>query len=318
VTADPAGTDPAGAGAAGVGAAGGTRVGVVGLGAIGGGIAHRLLDQGYDVTVYNRTPGRAEAIAAHGARVASSLADLAGAVDLVLLSLADAAAVDAVCFGGAGAGLADRLPAGALVADLSTVSPDFARELAGRLARTGVRVLDACVLGNAQHAREGQLRFMVGGATEDLAAARPVLEAAGKEIVHLGGHGSGATMKLALNLVMGVQLQAMAEAVVLGQRAGLSRDTVLELIAASGFSSPVMRFKAGVMKRRAFERADFRLSLMRKDLTLALSAAQQLGVPMPACDAAHGVLTAAVDQRLGDQDCAAVLSYMEGVGGVRA
>jgi 3-hydroxyisobutyrate dehydrogenase len=290
------------------------RVGVAGLGAMGSGVAARLLEHGYEVAVYNRTAIRAEPLAAAGARVAATPADLGNSVDLVLLCLADAAAVDSVVFGEAG--LAPVLPYGALLADLSTIPPDFARRLAARLALCGVRALDACVLGNARHARDGELRIMVGGAEEDLAAVRPVLEAIGKEITHLGGHGAGATMKLALNLVMGIQMQALAEAVVFGERAGLPRETVLDLVAASGFSSPVMKFKAGVMRRRAFGRADFRLSLMRKDLTLVLADCQRLGVPMPACEAAYGALTAAVNQGLGDQDCAAILTYMERLSGL--
>lgn len=290
------------------------RVGVAGLGAMGSGVAGRLLDMGYEVCVYNRTANRAEPLAAAGARVAATPAELAGAVDLVLVSLADAAAVDAVVFGEDG--LAAGLAAGTLLADLSTVPPDFARTLAKRLAPRGVRTLDACVLGNAQHAKDGELRFMVGGAEDDLSAVRSVLEAIGKDITYLGGHGLGATMKLALNLLMGVEMQALAEAVVFGERAGLPRETVLDLIAASGFSSPVMRFKAGVMRRRAFGRADFRLSLMRKDMALVLAACQELGVPMPACEAAHGALTAAVNQGLGNQDCAAILSHMERMSGL--
>jgi 3-hydroxyisobutyrate dehydrogenase len=115
-----------------------------------------------------------------------------------------------------------------------------------------------------------------------------------------------------------VQLQALAEAIVFGERAGLPREQLIGMITASGFSSPVMRFKGGVMSRRAFERADFRLSLMRKDLLLALTDAQRLGVPMPATAASYDVLTGAVNAGLGDLDCAAVLTQAERLAGIQA
>jgi 3-hydroxyisobutyrate dehydrogenase len=309
-----AATGAAGTGMAGTGI---KRIGFAGLGAMGSGMATRLIQQGYELTVYNRTAERCEPLAALGARVASDPVELADGVDAVFVSLADAGAVLNVLFGPDGdGGTASRLAPGTIVADLSTVPPDFARTLAERLTTQGLRPLDTCVLGNAQHARDGELRFMVGGPAEDLAAIRPVLDAMGKEVTHLGDNGMGATMKLVLNLIMGVQMQAMAEAVVFGERAGLPRETVLRLIAASGFSSPVMKFKAGVMQRRAFGRADFRLSLMRKDMTLVLAACQQLAVPMPVCEATYTALTAAMHQGLGELDCAAVLSYMERASGL--
>jgi 3-hydroxyisobutyrate dehydrogenase len=127
----------------------------------------------------------------------------------------------------------------------------------------------------------------------------------------------GATAKVTMNLLMGVQLQVLAEAVVFGERAGLPREQLIEMIAVSGFSSPMMRFKAGVMSRRAFDRADFKLSLMRKDLLLALAAGQRTGVPMPATTASYEVLTMAVNAGLGDQDCAAVLTEVEHLAGKR-
>ena len=292
------------------------RIGVIGLGTMGGGMAHRLLDEGLAIAVCNRTADRRAPLEAAGAWGAATPAELAGRVDTVLLSLADQAAVEAVLFGADG--VVESLPAGGVVVNTSTVAPSFARSLAGRLAQSGHRVLDACVVGNGEHARQGELRFLVGGEPDALEAVRPVLDALGKEIAHLGPHGRGASMKVLLNMVMGIEMQALAEAAALGVKAGLPAEAVLRTIAGSGFGSPVMRFKAGVMTRRAFGRPDFRLALMRKDLALARAEAQELGVPLAAAEGTYSVLTAAVQQGMGDLDCAAVLAYMERISGVAA
>lgn len=237
-----------------------------------------------------------------------------------MLSLAEAAVVERVLFGSGSVGdgvlgedgALSTLPKGALVADLSTVPPAFAQELDVRVTRAGFRFLDSRILGNAEHARTGELRFMVGGRADDLDTARPVFEALSKEITHLGAVGAGATMKLVLNLLMGIEMQALAEAVVFGEKAGLPREAVIKAIAASGFSSPVMRFKCGVMARRAFDDPDFRLTLMRKDLGLVLDEARRLQVPMPTSAASWSALSGAVEEGLGDLDCAAILQYVEG------
>jgi 3-hydroxyisobutyrate dehydrogenase len=289
------------------------RIGVVGTGAMGSGMAIRLAEAGFEVSVYNRSRDKAAPLAEHGIRVAVDPADVAQPADALLLSLATGEAVSQVLTGPRGA-LAAARP-GTLFADTSTVSPEAARASAARIASAGHRALDTCVIGNAQHARGGELRFLVGGQAADLEALRPVLDVLAKEVVRVGGHGMGAAAKVAMNLLMGVELQALSEAIVFGERAGLSRQQLIDMISASGYSSPVMRFKGGVMARRAFGKADFKLSLMRKDLQLALTCAQQLGVPMPATAASCEVLTLAATAGLGDLDCAAVLAQMEQLAG---
>jgi 3-hydroxyisobutyrate dehydrogenase len=290
------------------------KIAFIGLGAMGGGMASRLLDSGAHVTVYNRTRAKGEELATRGAVLADTPAEAAAGAEVVFLSLATSEVVETLLFGPGG--VVETLPKGALVADMSTVAPDFAVALHSRLASTGHRGLDACVLGNAQHAKDGELRFMIGGTAEDVAAIRPVIAHLSKEIVHLGESGKGATAKLALNLLMGVEMQALAEAVVFGEKAGLDRSTLIRLIAASGYSAPVMKFKAGVMARRAFENPDFRLKLMRKDLGLVLAETQRLGVPMPATAASHDWLTNAKNQGLGEHDCASIIAILEQASGL--
>jgi 3-hydroxyisobutyrate dehydrogenase len=290
------------------------RIAFVGLGVMGGGVASRLVESGYEVAVYNRTRSKAEEVGELGAKVADSPADAAREADVVMLSLANQAVVSKLLF--EEGGVFESLREGSYVVDMSTVPPDFARELAGRARDGGYRALDACVLGNPFHARQGELRVMVGGDETDFRAVEPLLEGVGKEVTYLGESGMGATMKLVLNMLMGVQMPALAEAVVFGERAGLDREKILEMISKSGYSSPVMSFRCAIMGQRNFELAAFKLGLMRKDMTLVLSESQKLSVPMPVSESAYAMLTAAEQQGLGDLDVASILAFQERMSGL--
>jgi len=157
---------------------------------------------------------------------------------------------------------------------------------------------------------------MVGADEADFREVEPILHAIGKEVVYLGPNGMGATMKLVLNMLMGVQMTALAEAVVFGEQAGLPRDKILQMIANSGYSSPMMSFRCGMMGRRSFQQAAFKLALMRKDMMLVLNECQNLGVPMPVSESAYAMLTAAQQRGLGDLDVAAILAFMEQISGL--
>jgi 3-hydroxyisobutyrate dehydrogenase len=290
------------------------RIGFIGLGNMGSGMACRLAEADYPLAVYNRTSSKAEDAASLGAQVAQSPAQAASEADVVMISLADQNAVDGVLTGDDG--VFGSLPAGGCIVDMSTVPPDFARELGPRAAAAGYRALDACVYGAPQHARSGELRIMVGGEEQDFHAVEEILDALGKEITYLGPKGTGATMKLVLNMLMGVQMPALAEAIVYGERAGLPREKILQMIAGSGYSSPVMTFRCGLMGRRAFDHAAFRLALMRKDMMLVLAESQKLDVPLPVTESAYAMLTAAKQQGLGDLDVAAMLPFMERMAGI--
>jgi 3-hydroxyisobutyrate dehydrogenase len=290
------------------------RVGFIGLGNMGSGMASRLAESGCEVTVFNRTRAKSEALESIGAKVADSPGEAARHADVVMLSLADQHAVESMLFGPDGA--AESLRPGGYILDMSTVPPNFARELETKAAANGHHVLDACVLGAPEHARTGELRVMVGGSEEDFEAVHELLDTIGKEVTYLGAKGSGATMKLVLNMLMGVQMPALAEAVVFGERAGLERGKILEMIAKSGYSSPVMSFRCGMMGRRSFEQAAFKLSLMRKDMMLVLGQAQELGLPLPVSESAYSMLTAAKQQGLGDLDVAAMIAFQERLAGM--
>jgi 3-hydroxyisobutyrate dehydrogenase len=291
------------------------RLAYIGLGNMGLGMACRLAESGYDITVYNRTRAKAEEVAKLGARVADSPADAAAGADVAMLSLADEKAVTALLFGDEG--VLSSLREGGYVLDMSTVSPDFARDASERTREAGRHHLDACVYGAPMHARTGELRVMVGGEEEDFHTVEPILGViGGKQLAYLGPSGMGATMKLVVNMLMGVQMPALAEAVVFGERAGLPRDAILNMIAGSGYASPVMSFRCGMMRERRFENAAFRLSLMRKDMMLLLDESHRLGVPLPVSESAYSMLTAAAQQGLGDLDVAAILAFQERLAGM--
>jgi 3-hydroxyisobutyrate dehydrogenase len=290
------------------------RIGFLGLGNMGLGMACKLAESGYDLAVWNRTKAKGEDAEKLGARLADTPADAAKDADVLMLSLADQHVVEAVLYGDDGAIAA--LPEGALVVDMSTVPPDFARELAERAPETGHRALDACVFGAPMHARSGELRVMVGGPEEDVESIADIFDTIGKEVAHLGGSGMGATMKLVLNMLMGIQMPALAEAVVFGERAGIPREKILQMIAGTGYSSPVMTFRCPMIGERRFDNAMFKLGLMRKDMMLVLEQSQQLSVPMPVTESAYAMLTAAKAQGLGDLDVAAIVALQERMSGM--
>lgn len=268
-------------------------VAVVGLGTMGGGMAERVAETGAVLRVFNRTAGRAGA----GLDVAATPEEAALGADVVLVSVADDAALRDVLTGPDGVFVAEPR----LVVNATTVAPDTVREL----AELGP-LIDAGVLGNGQHARGGLLRWYVGGPDHLVRRAEPVLHALGRQVLHVGALGSGMTLKLIMNMVMGVEMQVLAEATGLGAAAGLDRRVVLDAVAGSGFAAPVMRFKAGRMARRSYERPDFRLRLMAKDLALATAEADRNGVVLPMAGAAASSHDEAVRRGHGDDDCAAI------------
>jgi 3-hydroxyisobutyrate dehydrogenase len=183
-----------------------------------------------------------------------------------------------------------------------TVAPEEVVRLVGGVGS----VLDVGMLGNREHARRGELRLFAGGEERVFAAGLPLLELLGKEVVYLGGLGSGMRMKLLLNLLMGVEVQALAEAVELAVAMGLDRELALSTIAGSGFASPVMAFKSRRLLAGRFDEPDFRLRLMAKDLLLAVGQAEGAGLRLPLAAAAAKTHVRATRLGHGEEDCAVV------------
>ncbi|MFC3987360.1 NAD(P)-dependent oxidoreductase [Actinoplanes siamensis] len=273
-------------------------VAVIGLGAMGSGMAASLLRAGFAVTVFNRTAARAEPLAALGASVAASATDAFAAAPVVVLSLADEAAVTEVLFG------AGSPPRGTTVVDTSTVSPTFARSAGERLSALGVDRVEACVIGNPPMAREGRLRILTAGDPAIAERVGPVLRACGQQVRHVGRSGLASTVKLAFNLLLGVQTAGLAEAVGLVEAAGLPRDVLLTALEHSGWRSPVLSFRAGYMAGHNYRPAGFRAELMRKDLDLACAEAAEHQVRLPVTERAAERFATVVRGGRGDEDAA--------------
>jgi 3-hydroxyisobutyrate dehydrogenase-like beta-hydroxyacid dehydrogenase len=276
------------------------RLGFIGLGAMGSRMAGRLLSAGYDLTVFNRQRERTRPLEDLGARVAPTPGAVARDAEVVLVSVADDRATEAVIAGTDGALSAAR--PGAVVVNTSTVSPALSRRLSEAALLKGVFLLDAPVSGSTPQAEEGQLVIFVGGEPAAYASAREILAVLGRESFYIGPAGSGSTMKLCVNALLGLGIQALAEAFALGMKMGLERDRLLDVLGATVVLSASQRSKLENVRKDAYPPA-FPLRLMLKDFGLILDTARSFSVAMPMTVVAQQVCAAeAARQRAGSRD----------------
>lgn len=283
-----------------------TRVGWIGLGLIGKPMAKRLVEAGYPTTLWNRTAGKTEDLAARGARVAATAREAAAAAEVVFTCVSDPPALEAVLWGDEGA-LAG-LRAGSVLVDSSTVSPALARRVAAACTERGAEFLEAPITGGTWGAEKGELVFLIGGEAKTLERAQPVLNHLGKKFFHLGPHGAGQTIKLAMNLIYALEVQALAESLALVTGAGLGAEKLLDVLGSSMGRAPVLDIKAPMMVAGDYK-PSFPLRLMHKDMGLALELANRLGVPLPAAAAARETYSAVKGAAEADVDYAAVMRY---------
>lgn len=283
----------------------GRQVGVVGLGGMGSGIAHALLDAGFAVTVHNRTAVKTVPLERAGAGVAESPGAVGATAEVLLLSLSDESVVEEVLFGD----LVGRLRPGTTVVDTSTVSPTYAHATSVRLAASGIRRVEACVVGNPHMARSGQLRVFAAGAQSDVDDVGDVLRAISQEVHYLGPTGRASVLKLAFNLLLGVQTAGLAEAVAFVEGAGMDRELLLAALENSGWRSPVLGFRAEFMRRRSYEPAGFRSTLMHKDLQLVHEEAAAYGVDLPLTSRTVERFSQVVAAGRGDEDAAVIVEF---------
>lgn len=286
------------------------KIGLIGLGLMGHPMGMNLLKAGYPLTVWNRTASRAAELVAAGATLAKSPKEVAAASDVLLTMVSDPPALEEVLWGANGkdAGGLAALKSGSIYIDCSTVSPALARKIAGACAGRGVRFLDAPVTGGDWGAKKGELVFMVGGDAETLKGVEPILGVMGKKWFHLGPNGAGQTIKLAMNMILALQVDALAEAIALVTGAGLKGESLVEVMQSSMARSGVLDVKAPNLLKGEFK-PSFPLRLMHKDLSLALDLANQLGVALPATAAARETYNYVKGAAKEDLDFSAVMKF---------
>jgi len=271
-------------------------------------IGLNLLKKGFSLTVWNRSPSRAEAVASQGARVAASPREVAAASDVLIMIVSDPPAVEQVLWGENGA--LSGLRRGAVLVDCSTVSPALARRSAAASSERGVEYLDAPVTGGTWGAEKGELVMMVGGPAETLKRVEPVFAAIAKRWFHLGPNGAGQSVKLAMNMLLALEVDALAEALALTRAAGIAGERVIEVMQSSMGRAPVLDVKAPMLLQRNYS-PSFPLRLMHKDLALAMDLARELGVNLPAGSAAERVYANVLSSAREDLDYAAIGRYWE-------
>jgi 3-hydroxyisobutyrate dehydrogenase len=286
-----------------------TTIAIVGTGRMGTAFAKRLIEVGYDVTVWNRTPSRTSAAAEAGAKVAPDLAAVAAA-DTILVSLTDAPAVDAAAAGLVRAGIS-----GKLVIDLSTLLPDETRALAERITAAGADFVDCPVGGTVAPALKGQLLGMAGGTEAAFERAKPVLEQLCRRVEHLGPAGTGAQMKLAVNLPLAIYWKTLAEALTMLEGSGIPAETAISLIADSSAGPTVLKNRAQVVidtLNGTDQPGTFDIAGLAKDLELSLRQAALGGRPMPLSEDTRKSYAEALSAGLGGFDGASLTRYLSG------
>ena len=274
-------------------------LGFVGLGTMGGRMTRRLLDAGHRVTGYNRTRARAQWLVDMGMVLADTPRAVADVSEVTFSMMANDDALLAVTEGDDG--VMAGMTSGKVYVDMSTVSPQVSRELAARTAERGAVMLDAPVSGSAVTVEAGTLSFMVGGDAATLERVTPYLKDIGPTITHVGGNGQAAAMKIAINLSLPVQVLAFSEGLLLAERSGIPRDVALEAMVNSVAASPMLKYRAPLIGDTTKE-ALFDVTMIQKDLELALEMGHELGVPLNTAAVTNQMLTTARGMGLGNKD----------------
>jgi 3-hydroxyisobutyrate dehydrogenase-like beta-hydroxyacid dehydrogenase len=291
-----------------------SKLGFVGLGAMGSRITKRLMSKGHEVTGYDIFPKeKAQDLISAGMKWADSGRAVCQAADFAFVMVTNTAALQGASEGPNG--LLAGLGPGKLLIDMSTVSPAVSRALAAKVREKGADMIDAPVSGSVSLVEAGKLSVMVGGTKEAFERAKPVLADIGQKVTYVGANGLALAMKVATNISVAVQMMAFAESVVLAEKAGVPRETIIEILTNSAIASPLVQYK-GPLVLQMPEQAQFNTIMMQKDMTLALDLARELHVPLPTSAATNELLSSAIAKGLGEKDFAIlykVLAEMSGV-----
>jgi 3-hydroxyisobutyrate dehydrogenase-like beta-hydroxyacid dehydrogenase len=288
-----------------------TTVGFIGLGAMGGRMAGRLLASGHTVCGTDRTEAKAAALVQRGLVWCGTPREVAAAAEVTFSSVSDDAAVEAITTGPDGV-LASLAP-GKVYVDMSTISPRTSREVAERVRARGAEMLDAPVSGSVPAAEDGTLAIMVGGGEEAFGVVAPLLHTLGRTVTHVGANGQGLLLKLAINISLGAQMLAFSEGVLLAERGGIDRKLAVDVMTGSAIGSPMLRARAPLVLDLPDD-AWFDVRLMRKDLGLALEAARDMAVPLPAAATTVDMLTRARELGYERRDIAALFEVLARTG----
>ena len=291
------------------------RVGFVGLGTMGGAMAANAARAGFDVTAWNRTPGRGEALAELGVHLAESPAAVARASDVLISIVSDTPDVEAVLFGPDG--VAGGARPGTLVVDMSTISPSATRDFADRLATRSIAMLDAPVSGGSEGARKGTLSIFVGGPAADLERARPVLESLGTTITHVGPIGAGQAAKAVNQVILAGTYLGVAEGIVLALKAGLDVEQLVAALSGGAAQSWVLANRSGRMRANDYP-LGFKVALHRKDLGIALQLARETGAALPIAALCEQLEAGLVGRGFGDDDVSAIARTIRELSGLDA
>ncbi len=289
-------------------------IGFIGLGIMGNGMAANLLRAGFNLTVWNRTPGRMSSLLEMGAKAADNPAGVARQSDIIITCVSDTPDVEEVVLGPGG--VIEGARPGSLLIDCSTISPNTTKAIAEKLGERGVHMLDAPVSGGSEGAAKGTLSIMIGGEAAQLERAMPALQAMGRTITHVGDHGAGQTAKLVNQVLVVVTMQAVAEALLLAQAGGLDLERTLAAVGGGAAGSWMLNNRGPQVIHRDW-RPGFTIDLQQKDLRLVLEAADQLGIPLPSTAQVFQNYRALQQAGLGSEGNHALVKALERLAGMK-
>ena len=286
------------------------HVGFIGLGLMGSRLTRRLHTNGWNIRGWNRNPRPTAELAKEGIAIATSIADLVTGSDVVLSSLANDGAVRSVYFDQGGVFSATK--PGSVILEMSTISPELSRQLHAEAHTRGVNLLDVAISGSTPAVDAGTITLLAGGDKETFDQCVPLFESIARQWFLIGPGSSGTQMKLVVNLLLGVDMQAIAEAVSLGEHLQIDREVLLDVLAKTAVIAPAMLGKIRKIKENDYS-PEFPLRLMSKDMDLVMEAAKRSGADLPAATVAHSVLASNVPAN-GDLDLAAITPFVIGQG----
>jgi 3-hydroxyisobutyrate dehydrogenase len=289
------------------------KIAFIGMGTMGAAMAVNILKAGYDLTVHNRTREKETEAAKAGAKRSASPKEAAHEADIIITCVSDTPDVEGVICGDEG--VIHGAQPGAIVIDMSTISPAVTRTIADALAKKGINMLDAPVSGGSEGARKGTLAIMVGGNAQGFKKAAPVLEAMGTTIIHVGPVGAGQITKAINQIVIAGVYQSVAEGMALGLKAGLDMEKVIKVVGGGAAGSWIMDNRAGFMVNNHYP-LGFKVTLHRKDLNIALNAARQLGVTLPVAAYVEQVENGLIARGHGNEDVSAIARSVRQASGI--